>query len=170
MVEKVLIYVVSRVCDADHLLVFRHRSHPEAGLQVPAGTLEPGEAPSAAAARELLEESGLRITCFHPLWTGPHFDPTRSRWVRRHVLLARGQSTDLAPFSHTVTGGGEDQNLVFDYFHLPLPTTSATLAGGQGLYLGLLTPNHGLLTPNHGLLTTDHGLLTTGTAEPTAGP
>jgi 8-oxo-dGTP pyrophosphatase MutT (NUDIX family) len=41
-----------------HLLVFEQLGCPRAGLQVPAGTLEPGEDP-AAALREAEEETGL---------------------------------------------------------------------------------------------------------------
>ena len=39
------------------LLVFRH---PLAGIQVPAGTVEFGEAPEQAVIREVAEESGIR--------------------------------------------------------------------------------------------------------------
>ncbi|MCH7797895.1 MAG: NUDIX hydrolase [Planctomycetes bacterium] len=44
--------------------------------ELPAGTLEPGEAPQAAAARELEEETGYRATTIAPLgdfYTSPGF-------------------------------------------------------------------------------------------------
>lgn len=41
------------------LLVFRHVDFPEAGIQVPAGTLEEGESPGEAVLREAREETGL---------------------------------------------------------------------------------------------------------------
>jgi 8-oxo-dGTP pyrophosphatase MutT (NUDIX family) len=44
---------------AGRVLVFAHPEAPEAGIQVPAGTMEPGEEPEAAALRELCEETGL---------------------------------------------------------------------------------------------------------------
>ena len=53
--RKVLAYVAR----GDELLVFRHRDFPDAGLQVPAGTIEVGEDPQDAALREVREESGL---------------------------------------------------------------------------------------------------------------
>ena len=53
-VDKVACYVVRD----GTLLVFRHRDHPDAGVQVPAGTVEPGEDPADAAIRELREETG----------------------------------------------------------------------------------------------------------------
>lgn len=41
-------------------MVFDHTEFPEAGTQIPAGTLEPGEDPAAGALREAREESGLQ--------------------------------------------------------------------------------------------------------------
>ncbi|MBZ0279922.1 MAG: NUDIX domain-containing protein [Anaerolineae bacterium] len=41
------------------LLVFEHPHAPEAGIQVPAGTIEPGESPEDAVLREAHEETGL---------------------------------------------------------------------------------------------------------------
>ena len=55
IVEKVVAYVTS----GDRLLVFRHVHEPEAGIQVPAGTVEPGESPDDAVIREAHEETGL---------------------------------------------------------------------------------------------------------------
>jgi 8-oxo-dGTP pyrophosphatase MutT (NUDIX family) len=43
----------------DELLVFRHVDFPEAGIQVPGGTLEEGEDPAQGALREASEETGL---------------------------------------------------------------------------------------------------------------
>jgi 8-oxo-dGTP pyrophosphatase MutT (NUDIX family) len=57
IVSKAFVYLTRGERD---LLLVSHPMHPEAGLQVPAGTIEPGEDPQEAAARELAEESGLR--------------------------------------------------------------------------------------------------------------
>ena len=58
--ERALIgKVVCYVTRGDDLLVFLHRHQPDAGVQVPAGTIDPGEAPEAAALREAEEETGL---------------------------------------------------------------------------------------------------------------
>ncbi|EIM26234.1 NUDIX hydrolase [Microvirga lotononidis] len=55
-VPKAFVYLTRGERD---LLLVSHPMHPEAGLQVPAGTVEPGEDPEEAARRELPEESGL---------------------------------------------------------------------------------------------------------------
>lgn len=51
--------VVAYVWRGHQLLVFRQPEHPEAGLQVPAGTVEAGEDIESALLRELHEETGL---------------------------------------------------------------------------------------------------------------
>ena len=53
--SKVVLYATWR----GKLLVFREPDFPEYGLQVPGGTMEPGETPVEAARREFLEETGL---------------------------------------------------------------------------------------------------------------
>jgi 8-oxo-dGTP diphosphatase len=53
--RKVLAYITN----GNRLLVFRHADYPQAGIQVPAGTIEEGESPEAAVMREAYEESGL---------------------------------------------------------------------------------------------------------------
>lgn len=50
--------VVSYVIADGKVLAFRHRENPEAGRQVPAGTVAPGEEIEAAALREAVEETG----------------------------------------------------------------------------------------------------------------
>lgn len=42
------------------LLLFTQPRSPEAGIQVPAGTIKLGEAPEVAAMREAMEETGLK--------------------------------------------------------------------------------------------------------------
>jgi len=53
--NKVLAYITHD----NRLLVFRHPHAPEAGIQVPAGTVERDEDPEEAILREAIEETGL---------------------------------------------------------------------------------------------------------------
>jgi 8-oxo-dGTP pyrophosphatase MutT (NUDIX family) len=54
-----LAYITREVESDLELLVFRHVHFPEAGVQVPGGTVDPDEEPEAAVWREVMEESGL---------------------------------------------------------------------------------------------------------------
>jgi len=53
--QKVYAYITR----AEQLLVFSHVDFPEAGIQIPGGTLEPGELPETGVLREAFEETGL---------------------------------------------------------------------------------------------------------------
>jgi NADH pyrophosphatase NudC (nudix superfamily) len=61
MKHKVMAYVVRQSADGRQLLVFEQDRDAEAGVQVPAGTVEDGEPIEAALWRELMEESGLQV-------------------------------------------------------------------------------------------------------------
>ena len=104
---------------ARELLVFEHAGLPDAGLQVPGGTVEAGETPIEAVAREVLEESGLPLEgwravasfndgpqCWHcfavapamPLpdaWRCEPLGPERAQGLRfeyRWIALAGGEA------------------------------------------------------------------------------
>lgn len=62
---------------ARELLVFEHAGLPDAGLQVPGGTVEAGETPIEAVAREVLEESGLPLEGWRAVAS---FDDGPQRW------------------------------------------------------------------------------------------
>jgi len=82
------------VTDGDELIVVR-QSRPGAGrdvLELPAGTLEPGETPLAAADRELAEECGLSVASWIELgsfWAAPAYSTER-------VTVLAGVCTGIA--------------------------------------------------------------------------
>jgi 8-oxo-dGTP pyrophosphatase MutT (NUDIX family) len=133
--QKALIYVVRAGEAGPKVLVFEHRHFPDAGLQVPAGTVEPSEAPEAAAYREVTEESGLtsaQVRLVRKLAEEPEWEQNRQVYLFAPMV-------ELPPrWSHTVAGAGEDQGMVFDYYWLPV-SDAARLAGGQGRFLHLAT-------------------------------
>lgn len=55
LIPKVFAYITH----GHRLLVFRHVDFPKAGIQVPAGTIQPSEHPEEAVLREAYEETGL---------------------------------------------------------------------------------------------------------------
>ncbi|VTU25357.1 nucleoside triphosphatase YtkD [Variovorax sp. PBL-H6] len=104
----------------DRLLVFFHPG--DAGMQLPKGTVEPGESPEDAVRRELLEESGIVYDGeLVPLGT---LDRERETDIQRgqrkhsqlwHLFLMRTQAQLPERFEHTATGSPEEHGLVFRF-------------------------------------------------------
>ncbi len=87
-VLKVTALVLRSGQDGDELLVFDHPLQEGGSMvQVPAGTIEPGEEPEDAVVRELLEETGVRgeITLF----AGKLHEVYKSQYRRRWVYLMK---------------------------------------------------------------------------------
>ncbi|MGI8877864.1 MAG: NUDIX domain-containing protein, partial [Candidatus Limnocylindria bacterium] len=68
------------------LLVFRHRDYPEAGVQVPAGTLHEDEDPAVGALRETEEETGRSGRIVRTLGRFDHEFRDRFAGVERHEI------------------------------------------------------------------------------------
>lgn len=58
-IEKVTAFITRKSKDGYQLLLIEH---PYAGIQIPAGTVEPPETPEQAVLREIREETGLKIS------------------------------------------------------------------------------------------------------------
>jgi len=77
--------------------MIRHYKHGAGvlSLELPAGYLEPGEAPETAARRELLEETGMAAEDWRSL--GSFFIDGNRGCGRTHIFLARGAWQVRAP-------------------------------------------------------------------------
>ena len=87
--RRVIGKVVAYVVHDERLLVFTHDDVPIeiAGVQVPAGTIEPGESPEVAVVREVLEESGMHARVVRSLGV-ERYDvwPTKPEIHERHFF------------------------------------------------------------------------------------
>lgn len=133
MRHKVIACVLRLARKRREVLVFEHRDDLEAGVQIPAGTVEPGEAIAAAAYRELEEESGLtraqvRLVAKLAVAGAPEVQPVRHVFHFAPVTALPGR------WSHTVRGSGEDAEMVFDFYWLAIGP-GLKLAGGQERFL-----------------------------------
>ena len=77
--------------NAEEVLLIRQHRHCAGGsiLEVPAGTLAPGESPEACALREVEEETGYRAGRLEPLgwiWTTPGFTTEKIFLFAAHDL------------------------------------------------------------------------------------
>jgi 8-oxo-dGTP pyrophosphatase MutT (NUDIX family) len=137
---KVLAYVVRPGASGGlELLVFTHRDQPEAGLQVPAGTIDHGESPEVAVLRELAEESGLTglpITAMIDRYTWVH--PATGNRHHRHVFRLDAGSDLPANWNHIALGSAEEEGLTFCFRWMPHVEAVAQLSGDQGRSLAFL--------------------------------
>lgn len=120
-IGKALCYVVRD----GRLLVFRHRDHPAAGMQVPAGTLHQGEEPETGAIRETEEETGYRgYRIVAKLGVYDHEFRNTFAGVERHELHERHVFQLEAPpglpdaWSHLAEEGNGD--FWFEFSWMPL--------------------------------------------------
>jgi ADP-ribose pyrophosphatase YjhB (NUDIX family) len=116
---------------AGRLLLIRRGHEPGAGLwSLPGGRIEPGETDEQAVAREILEETGLRVAC--------------GRLVGTAELPGLGGAVvDVRDYLATVTGGelaaGDDAADVrwvtaADLTRLPLTNGLAEFLAAGGVY------------------------------------
>ena len=135
---RVACYVVRDLGDGLELLVFDHVDFPDAGTQVPAGGMDPGESVFEAAAREVSEECGLStVAVVRELGTSdrPHAETGRAQ----HTTYVLATTTDARPgWTWRVAGDGEDEGLLFRCWFTPLPLDGVGLPGHQDEFLGTL--------------------------------
>jgi ADP-ribose pyrophosphatase YjhB (NUDIX family) len=133
---KVLAYLTRHHNRQTQLLVFEHRDYPEAGTQVPAGTVEPNEDVQTALFREVAEESGLPPARLKVICKLGEFE-NRERRTIQHVFHLTVSEQTPDKWSHTVGGAGEDGGLVFNYYWVDLKH-GIELAGNQHEWVGLI--------------------------------
>lgn len=142
---RVAAYVI-RHRRVPELLVFDHVGMSQAGTQVPAGGIHPGEELPQAVLREVAEETGLRTASVVGRITvedKPHPDTRRPRRTTYFHLQAPPTTADA--WNHTVRGDGDDLGLTFACRFLPLPL-ERPLADDQDLWLGHIDPRWTTLT------------------------
>jgi len=138
MVHKAGAFVIRRTAASGRpaeLLLFAHADFPQVPLQIPGGSIEPGEAPDAAALRELHEEAGIvplpLIREIGVSETPSHLEADAI--VKRHCFLFDGGGLPDR-WIHSVTGAGDDKGLRFEYrWHTV--GSELRLAGSQGYFL-----------------------------------
>ncbi|WP_323741145.1 NUDIX hydrolase [Microbacterium sp. VKM Ac-2870] len=139
MVDKVVCYVV----DGQRLLVFTHLSHAltVTGVQVPAGTIEVGEAPAAAAIRETLEETGHLARVIRELGSATYdLSPMRDEIARRTFfqleLVEKAPERWTSGEMNPSTAGPVEE---WECWWMPV-TQAHVLAAGLGALSGRIVP------------------------------
>jgi 8-oxo-dGTP pyrophosphatase MutT (NUDIX family) len=133
--------VFAYITHGRRLLVFRHPESPEAGIQVPAGTVQPGEDLAAAVLREAAEETG-RTDLVLVRFLGEQVrdrrdvdrDVGRDEIHHRHFYHLRCTGDPPATWRHWETdpSDGSPGPIPFDFFWAPLPDGVPELIAGHG--------------------------------------
>ncbi|HDR7914684.1 TPA: NUDIX domain-containing protein [Bacillus wiedmannii] len=133
--KKVHAYVTREKEGVMQLLVFKHRDIPEAGIQVPGGTVEEGETLEAAILREVQEESGLRHLCIERFLADYIIlVKEKKEYQKRHFFHVTLLTDVKDDWEHIVSAGEGDQGLAFCYEWIDIAKCPA-LAGKQGEFL-----------------------------------
>jgi RimJ/RimL family protein N-acetyltransferase/8-oxo-dGTP pyrophosphatase MutT (NUDIX family) len=156
MSEGVIEKVAAYITHGNRLLVFSHPGHPEAGIQVPGGAVESGEAVEEAVLREAKEETGLDGLELRAYLGVKEYD--LSAWglsgvMRRHFyhLALCDQSPERWRHYEQFPSDGSPGPIEFELFWVAFPEGVPELAGGQGDLLYKLTRSKAPLTLNDAL-------------------
>ncbi len=138
IVEKVVAYVTRDSC----FLVFRHVDF-DAGIQVPAGTLEPGESPCDGVLREAQEETGLDGLAVRRFLGTRDYDMSSHGLAELHRryyfhVECRGDAPSVWRHFESHPSGCPSKRIEFELYWVRLPDQVPELAGSQGDFLGEL--------------------------------
>lgn len=135
-IQKVIAYITR----GDELLVFRHTQFPEAGIQVPAGTMNAGEIPEEAVLRECSEETGIR-SYLQPEFLGIQaFSSAHSgtlEHTRRYFfhIICNQETPDTWTHMEIDPSVGPPGPIEFEFFWVRMPHDVPELSGNLGAYL-----------------------------------
>ncbi len=141
IIHKVAAYITYN----HQLLVFSHVDFPEAGIQIPAGTVEEGENLDEAVLREAFEETGLdnlRIESF--LGTQVYdMRPIDGRDVdvhRHYYHLSIPGPLDTVRWQHweESPSEGAEEPILFELYWVEIPAEIPELSGELGEMLDKL--------------------------------
>lgn len=138
-VEKAIAYIIRN----RELLVFIHEEDTspidQSGLQVPAGTIKPGETPEVAVLREAQEETGLRNLKVVKYLGKAEYDirPYTNEVHNRHFFQLTVDDNVQDEWTHMETGSESGRRYSFKLYWVPI-RRGHTLAAGQGAMLARL--------------------------------
>jgi len=169
--RKVVAYIHRPGPAGPEVLVFEHAGHPEAGIQVPAGHVEPGETDEGAVRREIREEAGLEVgpvlevgrrryrfagwgetsaTFLGEATSSPEAADARSPWEKPRVIYPEPGASGIFT-----------EDWVFFAVGAPpgLPDTWVHAVGGDGIDQGLRFAFRWLPAAQSGMLLPPEGAL-----------
>lgn len=143
-VDKALAYITR----GNKLLVFRHLDYPDSGIQVPGGTIQPGERPEEAVLREAQEESGLDWFSEPELLGTADFDQGvfgKDELHHRHFFHLCYDGPEVANWRHDETdpSDGTPGPIRLEFYWVDLQREVPELVADQGAFLHVLNRKMG---------------------------
>ncbi|OXS59576.1 8-oxo-dGTP pyrophosphatase MutT (NUDIX family) [Bacillus sp. V-88] len=135
-IKKAYAYV-TRVRDGRlQVLVFQHKDIPEAGIQIPKGTVKEEEDTYSAVIREVKEETGIQKFEVEKLISADFWrnddGAMHNRYFYKIVCNEKADAWEYNP-----TGGGEEDGLTFQFFFIS-SDEEVELIRGHADYLNLV--------------------------------
>ncbi|GAA1046174.1 NUDIX hydrolase [Rothia amarae] len=130
IVSKVMMYIFDEKYDS--ILVFTQPQFPEAGLQIPAGTIEAEESVEHAAARELQEETGLGNSVGLSYFAVTYFDMQEFKdevHIRHWFTGVYKSETPNSSWIYLENQGEDLPDLEYSYSWIPIEEAHHLIAG-----------------------------------------
>ncbi|WKA59540.1 NUDIX domain-containing protein [Planococcus shenhongbingii] len=138
--RKVYAYITRGVENQRELLVFQHKGEPEAGLQVPGGTIEEGEMLIDALYREVHEETGLPRVVLEfvgKVHKYNYYPEHQDKVYERNIFHFEYTGEPVDSWEHTIVSDGQDNGRTF-LFHWEPVNNCPKLAADQDAALELM--------------------------------
>lgn len=118
--------VMAYITHGSRLLVFKQPDFPEAGIQVPGGSIDDGECPDDAVLREAFEETGLNGLILGSYLGDTEHDLSpfgRREFIQRHYyhLYADGDPPETWQHWENDPSEGDLESVLFEFFWVELP-------------------------------------------------
>jgi len=141
MMKEIKYKVFAYITNRNRLLMFIHPFAPEAGIQVPAGTIKVDERPEEAVLREAFEETGLSDLIVDG-FLGEHerdmSDFGHDEIHHRCFYHLRYEGNPPATWRHEERDSSDDPKevpIIFEFFWAPLPHDVPPLIADHGKML-----------------------------------
>ncbi len=128
---------VTRIKDRrQQVLVFQHKNLPDAGIQIPKGTVKEDEDTFSAVIREVKEETGIQRFEVEKLITEDYWENDDGAMHNRYFYkIVCNEMAD--EWEYNPTGGGEEEGLTFQFFWVA-SVEEVELIRGHADYLKLI--------------------------------
>ncbi|NYF26249.1 NUDIX domain-containing protein [Sporosarcina sp. JAI121] len=121
--RKVLAYITKGEDAKREILVFEHKDNPDAGLQVPGGTIEDDELLIDALYREIEEETGIRreeLELKGKVNKTNYFPANRGVVYERNIFHLAFIGREHDRWEHHVKSDGQDNGMTFCHRWIPV--------------------------------------------------